>query len=231
MLEEKLEQLRELEPVAASQAATPSASFATSCLDTQDASYVRRRRRSIYSSGSLPVGTEGSGVAAVASAIGPDACLDPAQIQSFEKLISCEIDSLSEELKGKCSEKGNCYPGNLNLRDIAEYICLPTVVYELEYPRQERINWSYVAEKTAATFGVLGVMIVVSQAYIYPVVMSTLDMKERGMSLQDRLKDFPWVLSDLMFPFMLEYLLVWYIIWECVVGPVASSTFSTTARH
>ena len=220
MIETKREQLKELEPVAAPLATTPSASFATSCLDSQDPNYIRRRRRSVYSSGSLPVDKERSGVATIASAIEPGACLDLEQIQSFEKLIKCEIDSLSEELKGKCSDEGNCYPGNLNLKDIAEYICLPTVVYELEYPRQERIDWSYVAEKTAATFGVLGVMIVVSQAYIYPVVMSTLDMKEQGMSLQDRLKDFPWVLSDLMFPFMLEYLLAWYIIWECVVSPV-----------
>lgn len=140
MLEKKVEQLQELEPVAAPLATTPSASFATSCLDTQDASYVRRRLRPIYSSGSLPVDAEASGVAAVASAIEPGACLDLEQIQSFARLINCEIDGLSEELKGKCSEKGNCYPGNLNLRDIAEYICLPTVVYELEYPRQERIN-------------------------------------------------------------------------------------------
>lgn len=209
-----------MEPVSAPSATTPSASFAISCLDTQDANYVRRRRRSIYSSGSLPVDEEASALTAVASAIKPGVCLDLEQIQSFEILIKSEIDGLSEDLKGKCSDQGNCYPGNVNLKDIAEYICLPTVVYELEYPRQERISWSYVAEKTAATFGVLGIMIMVSQAYIYPVVMSTLDMKEQGMSLQDRLKDFPWVLSDLMFPFMLEYLLAWYIIWECVVSRV-----------
>ncbi len=161
---------------------------------------------------------EESEISIVASAIEPGAFLDVDQILSFERLIKWEIVGLTEELNGKCSHGGNCYPSNLNLKNIAEYICLPTVVYELEYPRQEHINWSYVAEKTAATFGVLGIMIVVSQAYIYPIVISTLKMKEQGMTLQERLGDFPWVLSDLMFPFMLEYLLAWYTIWECVVS-------------
>jgi hypothetical protein len=37
--------------------------------------------------------------------------------------------------------------------------------------------------------------------------MSTLRMKEDGLTVQQRLQEFPWVLSDLLFPFMMEYLL------------------------
>jgi sterol O-acyltransferase len=91
-----------------------------------------------------------------------------------------------------------------------------TVVYELEYPRLEKISWNYVAEKAAATFGVLGVMIVVSQAFIYPVVMDTLRMKELDTPLSERLRAFPWILNDLLFPFLVEYLMSWYVIWECI---------------
>lgn len=91
------------------------------------------------------------------------------------------------------------------------------VVYELEYPRQGDINWYYVAEKLVATFGVIAVMIIISQAFIYPVVMDTIKMKEQGMPLAGRLREFPWILSDLTFPFILEYLLAWYVIWECIV--------------
>jgi sterol O-acyltransferase len=91
-------------------------------------------------------------------------------------------------------------------------------VYELEYPRQESVNWFYVAEKATATFGVIGVMIVVSTAYIYPVCQSIVQMKEDGIPLEERLKEFPWAFSDLLFPFMMEYLLSWYVIWECVVS-------------
>lgn len=48
----------------------------------------------------------------------------------------------------------------------------------------------------------------ITEAFIYPVVVRTIAMKEVGLSLQDRLKVFPWILSDLIFPFMMEYMMV-----------------------
>lgn len=39
-----------------------------------------------------------------------------------------------------------------------------------------------------------------------PVVMETVAMKESGMPLAQRFNAFPWMLSDLIFPFMIEYL-------------------------
>jgi sterol O-acyltransferase len=156
-------------------------------------------------------------ISSIASAIEADTPLSLNQARSLRRLIASEVDALNEELKGACKVTPNYYPGNLNLRDFYGYIPLPTVVYELEYPRQESVNWFYVAEKTTATFGVIGVMIVVSTAYIYPVCQSIVQMKEDGMPLKEQLREFPWAFSDLLFPFMMEYLLSWYVIWECVV--------------
>ena len=150
-----------------------------------------------------------SDIASVATTIESGEALDQDQIESFKRILQWGIDALDGELKGKCSNTTNYYPRNLNLGNFAEYIPLPTVVYELEYPRQDHISWPYVLEKTAATFGVIGVMIVVSQAFIYPVVVTMLEMKEQGMPISQRLREFPWILSDLLFPFMLEYLLAW----------------------
>jgi sterol O-acyltransferase len=157
-------------------------------------------------------------IASIADAISSDAPLDFDQVRSLRKLICFESKSITEELKGTTSHTHNYYPTNLTLRDFYGYIPLPTVVYELEYPRQASINWNYVAEKTAATFGVIGVMIVVSTAFIYPVVASVVQMKADGTSLKDRCKEIPWVFSDLLFPFFMEYILSWYVIWECVVS-------------
>ena len=84
--------------------------------------------------------------------------------------------------------------------------------------RQESINWIYVAEKAAATFGVIGVMIVISTAFIYPIVVKTMQLKESGVPVDERLKEFPWVFMDLLFPLLMEQLLSWYVIWECVVS-------------
>jgi len=57
-------------------------------------------------------------------------------------------------------------------------------------------------------FGILGIMNMVSQTFIYPVVVRTIEMKEAGFTLQERLEVFPWILSDLIFPFMMEYMMV-----------------------
>ena len=54
---------------------------------------------------------------------------------------------------------------------------MPTLVYELEYPRQDKINWGYVAEKTGAIFGVLLIMQTISQAYIYPPMKEAVLLK------------------------------------------------------
>lgn len=138
-------------------------------------------------------------------------------MESLRALLEREIELLSDGLRGHFSST-NHYPRNLTISNFCDFITLPTLVYELEYPRTERVNWVYVAEKTAATFGIIVVMIAVSQNWIYPVVMSTLQMKEKGFTMQQRLQEFPWVLSDLLFPFMMEYLLAFYVIWECVVS-------------
>lgn len=36
--------------------------------------------------------------------------------------------------------------------------------------------------------------------------MKTLEMKEQGVPLGERFQEFPWLLGDLAFPFMMEYL-------------------------
>ncbi|KAJ5503092.1 hypothetical protein N7463_005966 [Penicillium fimorum] len=142
--------------------------------------------------------------------------LNPNQVKSIRELLEQEIEVLSEGLKGRCSLTNNHYPRNLTIRNICDFMTLPTLVYELEYPRTKKIDWLYVAEKTLATFSIIVVMIAVSQSWIYPVVMHTVRMKEEGMTAQQRLREFPWVLGDLLFPFMMEYLLAFYVIWECV---------------
>lgn len=143
----------------------------------------------------------------------------------FEQVLKWEIDALSDELRGKSTEPGREYPNNLTLRNHYEYIVLPTVVYELEYPRSQTINWYYAAEKAAACFGIIFVMIMISQAFIYPVVMDTVRMKEEGVPLAGRFRQFPWMLLDLIFPFMMEYLLTWYLIWETILNFLAELTY------
>ncbi|KZF20125.1 MBOAT-domain-containing protein [Xylona heveae TC161] len=225
-LERKLKLLRDITP-SGNPSIKPDArasSISVSPARAEREYNLQQRRRSLQSRSASDLRGEHTQVGHAASAIEPGASLDAEQIQTFERIINWELDELSEELTGKCSQGAKCYPHNLTLGNLMEYIALPTLVYELEYPRQSSISWLYVAEKTAATFGTLLIMLVVSQAYIYPVVVQTVHLKEQGIPLQQRLMEFPWVLMDMLFPFMLEYLLTWYVIWECILNVLAELT-------
>ncbi len=161
----------------------------------------------------------------IAAAIDSGEPLDEEQVRVFERMIKWEVEALADELKGKATLSSRAYPSNLTLTNHYEWIVLPTLVYELEYPRSESINWYYAAEKLTACFGVIFVMIMVSQAFIYPVVMETVRMKEVGMPMAERFKAFPWLLLDLIFPFLMEYLMAWYLIWETILNFLAELTY------
>ncbi|KAF8471264.1 MBOAT, membrane-bound O-acyltransferase family-domain-containing protein [Kalaharituber pfeilii] len=135
------------------------------------------------------------------------------QVEQLRSILEKELEGCKLELGQKENVR---YPSNLTWTNYLEYLFFPTVVYELEYPRQDSINWTYVAEKLIATFGVLGITIIVSQHYILPVVLKCHEI--RTLPLTDRLKEFPWILNELVVPFIIEYMMVWYLIWECILN-------------
>lgn len=227
MLQEKLTQLRQVEPIesAPNSPAWPTSpqESSTTAVDlptintqpTEDD--TSHRRRSMGPRTSTNLGNEKSDVANVSAAMAAGRALDHDQMLAFERIILEEIQSLDKELQKKTSSPKSCYPNNLTWTNLADWTVLPTLVYELEYPRQDKINWSYLVEKTVATFGVMAVMQVISQAYIYPPVAETVRMKEAGVSLMERLEQMPWTISDLTFPLLLEQLLTWYLIWVSLI--------------
>ena len=172
---------------------------------------------------SINLQTEDSSTAILSQTLSSDKPLSSSQIRTFNHLLSTEISNLSSELRGH-SKTASPYPTNLTLGNFVDYTTLPTLIYELSYPRQDRINWYYVAEKAAATLGVIWVMIIISQAYIYPVVISTVQQNASGVSLDARWKEYPWVVFDMLFPLLLEQLLAWYAIWECLLNVLAELT-------
>ena len=186
------------------------------------------RRPSAHEYKERIAGADGQGgeddVDKIVAAIDSGEPLNEEQVHVFERALKWEVDAMTDELRGKATDDKRVYPNNLTLENHYEFIVLPTLVYELEYPRSESINWYYAAEKMVACFGVIFVMIMISQTFIYPVVMETVRMKEVGMPLSERIRYFPWMLVDLIFPFMMEYLLSWYLIWETILNFVAELT-------
>ncbi|THY84221.1 acyl-CoA/sterol acyltransferase [Aureobasidium pullulans] len=223
MLREKLRDLRETKPIGSAPTSPQTISPAvTSALEHVDSGDKKRRPGALRTATNLE--NETSDVASVATAMQSGQPLTSQQMQAFQRIIEEEIATLYRELKGKAQSDEKAYPNNLTFANFADWTILPTLVYELEYPRQERINWWYVLEKSMATFGTMCVMQVISQAYIYPPVAETVRMKEAGMSLEERAKQMPWIVSDMLFPLLLEQLLSWYVIWECVLNVLAELT-------
>lgn len=169
----KLRQLEAVAPVASPSTTSPRAdSLSTGHLlrvpsAAEREEQQRRRRSSAAMDGaSTADGGEAPDLDEIARAIESGQPLDLDQVHVFGRLIKWEADALADELRGRATSADRAYPNNLTLKNHYEWIVLPTLVYELEYPRSEFINWYYVAEKLIATFGIIFVMIVISQAMI-----------------------------------------------------------------
>ncbi|KAG2011805.1 sterol O-acyltransferase, variant 2 [Coprinopsis cinerea AmutBmut pab1-1] len=126
-----------------------------------------------------------------------------------------EIAVLAEEysdLLGDLTSRGpkdyTVWPANIGWKDFAVYQCIPTLVYELEYPRTEKIRPFYVFEKTVATFGTFALLYTVTDRFILPYTPT---------GEQSFLRS----LLDLALPFMIAYLLLFYIIFECICNGFA----------
>jgi sterol O-acyltransferase len=225
LLEQKLDQLENIEPVASPTVASPDF-FPPSAKDNSGQQSLRHRRKSIDHPRSTNLKKEKSEIASIAEAMEAGQPLEENQLEAFKKVMQAEVDSLTEELQSKRfpNQKQISYPDNLTLSNFIDWTCLPTLVYELDYPRQERRDWLYIAEKSAATLGCIVIMQVISQAYIYPPVAATVAMKESGMTLAQRWEHFPWILNDMLFPMLLEQLLAWFVIWECLLNVLAEVT-------
>ena len=116
------------------------------------------------------------------------------------------------------------YPQNLTTWNYVDYILCPTLCYELEYPRTERIQWAELFYKTLAVFGCIFLLTIISEEFITPVLKDSAirlegvhKWTEIGLILAE-------TISLLLFPFMITFLLVFLVIFEYVLGAFAEIT-------
>jgi sterol O-acyltransferase len=127
--------------------------------------------------------------------------------QSELNNMETEIRFLNEEL----TQGTTRYPNNLTFANYIDYLAVPTLVYWMEYPRTEKIRPLYVFEKTAATLGTMLLLYITTERYIYPQLYNP------------EISDFRVVL-EVLFPFIMNYMLVFYIIFECILNWFAEIT-------
>jgi len=112
-----------------------------------------------------------------------------------------EISAMAKdysELQSELTSSGPhhvTWPNNITWKNFAMYQLIPTLVYDLEYPRTDRIRPIYVFEKTVATFGTFALLYTVTESFILPYT-PTAD------------QSFLRSLLDLALPFMVAYLLL-----------------------
>ncbi|KIK61813.1 hypothetical protein GYMLUDRAFT_42858 [Collybiopsis luxurians FD-317 M1] len=139
-----------------------------------------------------------------------------------------KISSLAKEyteLRGELTSAGPLYvtyPANMTVKNFAVYMLIPTLVYELEYPRTNKIRPIYVFEKTVATFGTFVLLYTVTETFILPLCPPSPTSPEYVGYVQP---PFWRLLLDLALPFMLAYLLLFYIMFECICNGFAELSY------
>ncbi|KAI8448368.1 MBOAT, membrane-bound O-acyltransferase family-domain-containing protein [Phakopsora pachyrhizi] len=124
------------------------------------------------------------------------------------------------------------YPENVSIANFLDFLLIPTLVYELNYPRTSRIRLDFLLEKMVMTFLILFLIYLVTQYYIWDQIpidstIKTLaqdncDTKGHGDGC-DYVRFFESVLR-LIVPFSINYLLIFYIIFECICNFFAELT-------
>ncbi|KAG8221011.1 major facilitator superfamily domain-containing protein [Butyriboletus roseoflavus] len=125
--------------------------------------------------------------------------------------LAHEFLELDAELVSAGTERLR-YPQNLTWKHFCTYMMIPTLVYELEYPRTDRIRPEYVFEKTVAFMGSFALLYTVTESFIMPLTPSPDQSFLRS-------------LLDLALPFMIAYLLLFYIIFECICNAFAEISY------
>ncbi|WFD30496.1 sterol O-acyltransferase [Malassezia sp. CBS 17886] len=128
--------------------------------------------------------------------------------------LAAEISALREELyapAGSGGSLGPMWPQNVTYANFLDFQLVPTLVYHLQYPRTNRVRALYVLERALATFGTFLVIYVITVNWIMPVTVTA------NTSLVA-------VFIELAPPMMLCYLLIFYLMFECVCNGFAELT-------
>jgi sterol O-acyltransferase len=142
-----------------------------------------------------------------------------------------EVEELREDLARELtSPLGNVtYPRNLTWSNYLDYLLCPTLCYEIEYPRVDAIDWTNLISKIVATFGCIFLLTITSEDFILPVLRDASRRLEVSAASGGSALDASLILAEsiswLLFPFMLSFLLVFFVIFEYILGAFAEITY------
>lgn len=119
---------------------------------------------------------------------------------------------------------GVTYPQNLTLWNYLDYLCCPTLCYEIEFPRTAKRSYMEIFWKSLAVFGCVFLLTIISDEFIIPALDESQIKLQRQQNWQDGALIFAETVSKLLWPFMLTFLLVFLVIFEYLCGAFAEIT-------
>ena len=136
--------------------------------------------------------------------------------------IAQEIAVTREELYAPAipgQEIGPMWPENVTMANFLDFQLVPSLVYQLQYPRRESIRPWYIAERCTALLGSFLVIYVITVNWIIPVT------EEKDSSLISVfLRLAAPMMSCVCFHVLTQYLLIFYLMFECVCQGFAEIT-------
>ncbi|KAI0310401.1 MBOAT, membrane-bound O-acyltransferase family-domain-containing protein [Amylostereum chailletii] len=204
----------ELDAGPSSSASTPAvgtpdlpAGATTSYMDASAAAMLRNRLLKAQN-GVQPQAVDAEDVKKAERAPTPHPLVDHPDSQIVD--LALEYSELDADLVSSGPEYVR-WPENITYKNFAMYMLIPSLVYDLEYPRTNRIRPLYVFEKTVATFGTFALLYTMTETFIIPVTKIE--------------QSFFMSLLDLALPFMVAYLLLFYIMFECICNGFAELSY------
>ncbi|KAL6062530.1 Sterol O-acyltransferase 2 (Sterol-ester synthase 2) [Balamuthia mandrillaris] len=140
----------------------------------------------------------------------PDEC-DADPQDSDEEDDSNEVVEPNNGMRLK-REKPIRFPDNVTFSNYLMFLCFPTLVYELNYPRTAKIRWGYVLEKCISAVGVFSILHIITTHYITPMLAQVGDH-----SLLE-------VVSALIVPFIFAQMLIFFIMFDLITNGFAEIT-------
>ncbi|KAK5780511.1 hypothetical protein RI543_002271 [Arxiozyma heterogenica] len=118
------------------------------------------------------------------------------------------------------------FPANICFKNYTLFCLYPTLVYQIDYPRSKKIRWMYVFQKFCAVIGVLCLMVITSQLYLYPYITNTINITSNGGWPDLWTSTIYWfcLLVDVLPGFSIIFLLTFYFIWDALLNFVAELT-------
>lgn len=120
-------------------------------------------------------------------------------------LVTCE--QLGSERAQKPVDSAS-----VSLRNFADYLLVPTLVYEPSYPRLLKVRWEYLLDRTVGIGAIVCLLYVIVEHYIYPV-LAQLPTISKGDAL-----------VSLLLPFTISYILVFFLVFEYILNWFAEIT-------